>query len=87
MNADGYDSYHPPTLYTDPIGMLILFTKISKFHHENPQFLRHPIKFAIVDPSTTPDCTTKLTIEARGRICVGARYKHASELENDKKNQ
>ena len=46
-----------------------------------------PIKFAIVDPSTAPDCTTKLTIEARGGICAGARYKHASELENDKKNQ
>ena len=65
--------------------MLILFTKISKFHHDNPQFLRHPIKFAIVDPSTAPDCTTKLTIKATGRIFAGAWSKHASELQNDKK--
>ena len=46
------------------VGMLILFTKISTFHHENPQLLCHPIKFAIVDPSTAPDCKNKLTIKA-----------------------
>ena len=54
------------------VGMLNLFAKISKFYHENPHFLRHPIKFAVVDSSTTPDCTTKLTIKATGRIFVGA---------------
>ena len=46
---------HLSILYADLVGMLILFTKIPKFHHENPQFLCHPIKFAIVDPSTAPD--------------------------------
>ena len=67
------------------VGMLILFTKRSKFHYENPQFLRHPIKFAIVDPSTAPDFKTKLTIKATGRIFVGARSKHAFELRHDRK--
>ena len=43
---------HLSILYADLVGMSILFTKISKLHHENPQFLRHPIKFAIVDPYT-----------------------------------
>ena len=65
--------------------MLILFTKISRFHDENPQFLQHPIKFAIVDPSTASDCATKLTIKAMGRIFVGAQSKHLFELQNDKK--
>ena len=65
--------------------MLILFTKISKFHHENPQCLRHPIKFAIVDPSTAPDCKTKLTIKATGRIFVDAPSKHAFELQHGRK--
>ena len=60
-----------------------LFTKISKFHHENPQFLQHPIKFAIVDPSKASDCTTKVSIEATGRIFVGARSKHAFKSQND----
>ena len=64
--------------------MLILFTKISKFNHENPQFLRQPIKFAIVDPSTAPDYTTKLTIKATERIFVGAQSKQAFELQNDR---
>ena len=65
------------------VGMLILFTNISKFHHDSPQFLQHPIKFAIVDPSTASHCTTKLTIKATGRIFLGARSKHALELQND----
>ena len=52
--------------------MSILFTKISKFHHENSQFLRYRIKFATFDPSTAPDCKTKLTIKATGRIFLGA---------------
>ena len=65
--------------------MLILFSKISKFDHENPQFLQHPIKFTIVDPSTASDCTTKLTTKATGRIFADARFKHAFELQNDKK--
>ena len=64
--------------------MLILLTKISKFHHENPQFLRHPVKFAIIAPSAAPDCKTKLTIKATGRIFVGARSKHAFELQHDR---
>ena len=49
------------------------------------KFLRHPIKFAVVDSSATPDCSTKLTIKATGRIFVGVRSKDASELQNDKK--
>ena len=65
--------------------MLILFPKISKFHHENPTFLRHPMKFAIADPSTAPDCKTKLTIKATERISVGAWSKHAFELQHDRK--
>ena len=65
--------------------LIIIFTKLSKFHRENPQFLRHPIKFAILDSSTTPDCTTKLTIKATGSIFVGALSKHAFKLQNDKK--
>ena len=81
MNGDCYGLSHSRILRADLVGMLILLTKISKFHHENPQFLRHPIKFAIVDSSTTPDCTTKLT----GRIFVIAWSKHTSELQNDKK--
>ena len=85
VNADCYGLSHPWILYEDLVGMLILFTEISKFHYENPQFLRHPIKFAIVDPSTAPDCTTKLTIKATERIFVGARSNHAFELHNDKK--
>ena len=32
-----------------------------------------------------PLTTTKLTIKATGRIFVGVRSKHASELQNDKK--
>ena len=65
--------------------MLILFTKLCRFHHENPQLLRHPLKFAIVDSSATPDSGTKLTIKATGRVFVGVRSKHVSELQNDKK--
>ena len=65
--------------------MSILFTEVSKFQHENPQFLRHPVKFAIVDRSTAPDSITKLTIKTTGRIFVGAQSKHAFELQNDKK--
>ena len=83
MNADCCELPHPSFLYADLVGMLILFTKLSRFHHENPQLLRHPIKFAIVDSSATPDCRTKLTIKATGR--VGVRSKYASELQNDKK--
>ena len=83
--ADCYGLSHPLIIYADLVGMLILFSKISKFHRENPQFLRHSIKFTIVDPSTAPDCTTKLTIKATGRIFAGARSKHAYELQNDKK--
>ena len=65
--------------------MLILFIKIPKFHHENPQLLRYSYKFALVDSSTTPECTTELTIKATGRISVGTWSKHATELQNDKK--
>ena len=65
--------------------MSISFTKISKFHHENAQLLQHSIKFAVVDSSTTTDCTTELTIKATGRIFIGAWFKHAPELQNDKK--
>ena len=83
MNGDRYGISRISILYTDLVGMLILFTKISRFHHENQQFLRHPIKFA--DSSTIPDCITKLTFEATGRIFVGAWSKHAPELQNDKK--
>ena len=72
-------------LCLDLVGMLILFTKISKFHHENRQLLRHPIKFSVVDPSTAPDNKTKLTIKATGRIFVGPRSKHAFELQHDRK--
>ena len=68
-----------------PSWTLILFTKSSKFYHENPQLLRHPIKFSIVDSSATPYCRTKLTIKATGKVFVGLRSKHASELQNDKK--
>ena len=50
-----YGVSHLSVLYADLVGMSILFTKISKFHQENPQFLCHPVKFAIVDP-----CTVKL---------------------------
>ena len=85
VNADRYGLPLPSILYADLAGMLILFTKLSKFHHENPQLLRHPFKFAIVDSSATPDCRTKLAIEATGRVFVGVRSKHASELQNDKK--
>ena len=46
---------------------------------------RHPIKFAVVDPSTAPDCTTKLTIKATGSIFKGTQSKHAFELQNDRK--
>ena len=82
MNADRCALPHPLILYVSLVGMLILFTELSKFHHGNPELLRHPIK-AIVDSSATPDCRTKLTIEATGN--VGVRSKHASELQNDKK--
>ena len=87
MNADGDRLSYLLILYAGLVGMLILLTKMSKFHQENPQFLRHPIKFAIVDSSTINDYTNKLTIKATGRIFVGARCKHASELQNDKKIQ
>ena len=40
-------------LYADLVGTFILFTKISKCYHENPRFLSHPIKFAVVESSTT----------------------------------
>ena len=78
------DIYPVVTLYIT--AMLILFTKDLKFHHENPQFLLHPIKFAIVDSSTTPDCKTKLTIKATGKIFAGARSKHAFELQHDRES-
>ena len=65
--------------------MLTLFTKISKFQHGNPQFLRHPIEFGIVDRSTAPDCKTELTIKTIGRIFVGARQ-YAFELQHDRKS-
>ena len=83
VNADRYGLPHPSILYADLVGMLILFTKLSKFHHKDPQLLRHPIKFAIVDSGATPDCRT--TIKATGRVFVGVRSKHTSELRNDKK--
>ena len=67
VNADCYGLSHCWLPYADLSGMLILFTKISKFHHENPQFLWEPIKLAIIDPSTAPDWATKLTIKATER--------------------
>ena len=45
----------------------------------------HPIKFAIADSSTTPE--VRLTIDATGRIFVGAHFMHASELQNDTKTE
>ena len=85
VNADCYGLPHLSILYADQLGMLILFTKLSRFHHGNPQLLRHPFKFAIFDSSATPDSGTKLTIKATGRVFVGVRSKHAFELQNDKK--
>ena len=86
VNAEHcYGLSHLSMLFAALVGMLTLCTKISKFHHENPQSLQHPIKFGIVVPSTALDCTTKLTIKATGRIFGGAWSKHAFELQNERK--
>ena len=82
VNADRYGSVSFICRSSSDVNFI---TKIPKFHHENSQLLRHPIKFALVDSSKTPEYTTKLAVKATGRISVGAWSKHAIELQNDKK--
>ena len=85
VNVDRSRAFYSLIFYADLVGMLILFTKISRFHHENPQLLRHPIKFAIVDSSATPTVQLDRLLKPQERIFVGVRSKPASELQNDKK--